>query len=82
VTDLKVVPLRETTIRDIPAMARHFADAVENGEYGKVTAAITVTIDEDGGIGVFGWGDTNEVHTVGVLSLALGRFSANRYERR
>lgn len=48
--DLKVVTLRETTLRDGPAKLRHLAEEIEAGKYGAVAC-----------IGVALLGDTMEV---------------------
>lgn len=79
----ELVSLDRVSLRDIPAMMRKLATAIENGEYGDVTAVVAVVLDDtDGGRPiVFGWGDTNDIHSIGVLQLGIGFLQASEVRR-
>ena len=60
--------LAEATVRDIPAMLRRSADAIEAGA--EVKSAVLITVDPAGEVETYGWGDTHAVDTLAVLQLA------------
>ncbi len=59
-TDLKLVTLRTTNLRDVVATLRRVADNIENGKIGQVDKCVVVTL-----------GETLEVFSMGDQALAL-----------
>lgn len=70
-----VTTLFEKNCRDIPAMLRQSADAIEQEDPTTddaiTKAIIAVQITLDGQIVVYGWGDTNNIEALGTLQLGL-----------
>lgn len=54
--ELKVVTLRETNLRDVPAMLRKLADAIEQGDHGHVTCCALALLGRT--FDVFAFGDS------------------------
>lgn len=59
-------PVKQSTV---PADAREFADKVEDGEFGKIDAAIVIT--SGAGLNTHYWGEgMNLVDAIGILETA------------
>ena len=69
----EVHTLYETNCRDIPEMLRGWADDVESegGDCDPTSALIAVRYTKGGQIRVYGAGDTNDIHAMGLLHLGL-----------
>jgi hypothetical protein len=70
----EVVTLYETNARSIPDMLRQAADCIESEEEGDCSptvAVVAVQLTADGSIQVYGWGDTTDIHAMGVLHCGL-----------
>jgi hypothetical protein len=81
----KLVQLHDgPTLRDIPGMLRKLASDIEAGEHGEITAVVAVALEATGGGRpiVFGWGDTDDIHTIGILHLGIGFLVAHEVRRR
>lgn len=66
----EVHTLYETNARSIPDMLRQAADGIENeadGSYSPTTAMVAVQVAENGSINIYGWGETNDYHALGLL---------------
>lgn len=70
--NLKVVTMREVSLRDIPGQLRLLADAIERGDHGEVSCAGAVLIGSS--FASFGWGDGCNGDSVGPSVATL--FSA------
>lgn len=64
-TDLKVVTLHESTLRDVPAKLRQLASQIEAGQYGHVSSAATVILGDT--MEVFSWGDDSSAPSAALL---------------
>lgn len=67
---MTVVPLRPAL--DVPAMLRLLADRVDAGEFDVASAACVVELT-DRTVELFGWGNTDGLHTVGLLHAGMRR---------
>lgn len=76
--DLKVITLRETTLRDSPSKLRQLADAIERGEYGNVGCVGVVLLGNS--LEVFGFGDGIKDDGVAPSVATLFRAGALRLE--
>lgn len=56
--DLKIVTLRESSLRDVPAQLRNLAKCIEAGDYGPVGCCGVVIMGST--FEVFGYGDVQE----------------------
>lgn len=75
---MKVVPFPAPNLANIPAMARKFADDLEAGKYGDVSAAVLVIHRPSGGVASFGWGDIDDRYAViGMLEAAKHSHAAD-----
>jgi hypothetical protein len=74
--DLRVVTLHESTLRDIPNKLRELADAIEQGNWGEVSACGVVTFGSK--LEVFGFGDGVHHESVGASFVALFHAGAAR----
>lgn len=65
-----VETLYDTNCRSIPAMLREAADSIEQGDPDEApVAAVAVFRDADGTLGVYGWGETDDLHAIGLIEL-------------
>lgn len=80
-TDLKVVELPGGDLLDIPKRMETVAGQIAAGDHGVVTAGVCVLVDDAGNLKVFGWGRTDDVHTVGLLHLGAAWLAQHRVER-
>jgi hypothetical protein len=53
---------------------------VETEEDDRTVAMIAIEVTESGDIEVYGWGDTNEFHCLGVLAMASARLAVGPAE--
>lgn len=65
----EVVTLYAQNASDIPAMLRRAADRIESGEV-PTKAIIAVSVDADGLRTIYGWGETDSIHSLATLTLA------------
>lgn len=79
---MKVVELPANNLRDIPAMLRQLADNIEAGVHGDVRAGACVLMRADRTMSAFGWGETDDVHSVGILTCGAAILANSRHERR
>ena len=65
-----VLPMRDNTLRDIPAMLYKLADAIKAQDHGNITQC-AIVMQGDEGMGVFAYGDCDigQAH----LLFALGQ---------
>ncbi len=66
----KVETLYEANCRSIPAMLRQSADSIEaepDGDCSPTTAMVAVQISKSGEVRIYGWGETNDLHAIGLL---------------
>jgi len=78
----EVITLYDTNANHIPAMLRKRAELieVETEEDDRTVAMIAIEVTESGDIEVYGWGDTNEFHCLGVLAMASARLAVGPAE--
>lgn len=75
---LKVVQMREHTLRDVPAQLRALADRVEAGEHGQVgTCAVSILGDT---LEVYAWGDESSGPAAALVFQAAIQRLANTIE--
>ena len=67
-------------LQDIPACMEAVAARIRAGELDFV-AGCAVFLDADGLPTLFGWGDTNDVHSVGMLNIGSAFLSYSRAAR-
>lgn len=70
----EVHTLYEQNASDIPAMLRQAADNIEKWRERSETnikTMIAVTVDEDGDVQVYGWGQTDSMDCLATLQLAI-----------
>jgi hypothetical protein len=67
----EVSTLYATNCRDIPEMLRGAADNIElepeQSDCSPTKAVVCIQLAENGQINVYGWGDTNDLHALGVI---------------
>jgi hypothetical protein len=63
-----VETLFETNASDIAAMCRELADSIDGGANPK--AMVGIVVEEDGSLSLYGWGQTDSVHSLATLQLA------------
>jgi hypothetical protein len=78
----EVITLYETNANHIPDMLRRRADAIEaeTDEDDRTVAMIAIAVSESGDIEVYGFGDTNDFHCLGVLPMASARLAVGPAE--
>lgn len=77
----EVHTLYETNCRSIPDMLRQAADSIEtepDDGFSPTTAMVAVQITEAGGVEIYGWGETDDIHALGVLQLGIAKLISNR----
>lgn len=63
-----VETLYPTNPRSIPDMLREAADSIDQSDPDDApVAAVAVFIGADGTIGIYGWGETDDMHSLGML---------------
>lgn len=78
----EVVTLYDSNANDIVSMLRKSAEVIEaeTEEHDRTVAMIAVKVLESGDIDIFGWGETNDFHCLGVLAMASARLSVGPAE--
>lgn len=76
-----VIALVGQNFHDIPALLREMADAIERGDHGDVVSGAGVLLDRDGRPVVFGWGQTDSVHSIGMFQIGATWLATHRAER-
>ena len=78
----EVVTLYDTNANDIVAMLRRSAESIESEteDHDRTVAMIAVKVLESGDIDLFGWGQTNDFHCLGVLAMASARLAVGPEE--
>lgn len=77
----EVHTLYETNYRSIPDMLRQAADSIETETaegFSPTKAMVAVQITENGDVQIYGWGETDDVHALGVLQLGMHQLIAER----
>ncbi len=69
----EVVTLYEKNARDIPAMLRESADSIERDQH--VLSMTAVAIHDDGSVSIYGWGTTDNLHSIAALNLGLAKLT-------
>lgn len=70
----EVHTLYETNARSIPDMLRQAADGIETEAeegYSPTKAMVAVQLAENGEVKIYGWGETDDVHALGVLQMGI-----------
>ena len=76
----EVVTLYETNCRAIPDMLRQLADSIESEDaelHDMTKTVVSVQVKESGDIEIYGWGDADELRTLGLLHLAAHHLAGN-----
>ena len=67
----EVRTLYETNMRSVPAMLRQAADSIESeaddDDCSPTVAMIAIQLHENGAVQVYGWGDTSDLHALGLI---------------
>ena len=66
----EVTTIYETNCRSIPDMMRQSADSIEaesHEDCSPTVAMVAVQIAENGQVNIYGWGDTCDLHAIGLL---------------
>lgn len=73
----EVITLYDSNANDVVAMLRKRADIIEaqTDEDDRSVAVIAVEVTESGDIQVFGWGQTDDFHALGVMAKASARLA-------
>lgn len=78
----EVITLYDTNANHIPDMLRKRAEAIEaeTDADDRTVAMIAVEVTESGDLEVYGWGQTNDFHCLGVLAMASARLAVGPAE--
>jgi len=78
----EVVTLYGTNASHITDMLRKRADAIEaeTDADDKTVALIAIEVTQSGDLEIYGWGDTNDFHCLGVLAMASARLAVGPSE--
>lgn len=78
----EVVTLYETNANHITDMMRQCADRIEaeTDADDRTVAMIAIRVTESDDIELFGWGQTDDFHCLGVLSMASARLAVGPAE--
>ena len=67
----EVTTLYDTNCRDIPEMLRGAADNIEaeadHPDCSPTKAIVAIQLSADGQVIVYGWGDTTDLHALGII---------------
>lgn len=77
--DLKVIQMRESTLRDVPAVLRKIADEVERGEHGHVTCCAIAMLGQT--FDVFACGDGIQQDGMGPSAALMFHAAALRFAK-
>lgn len=64
----KIIEFPGTDLRDIPAVMRSVADAIESGLWGDVKMVAAVLVRDDLSMAQFGWGDCSPLEIAGAFA--------------
>ena len=71
----EVHTLYATNARDIPEMMHILAEEIAENDGAEdeetTKAVVLIRVGADGGMQMYGWGDTDVIHSAGVLALGL-----------
>lgn len=70
----KVVPLRDVCAKDIAAQFRRMADELDSGDIANFESMVAVG-EFNGDVQIFGWGNTDGMRAIGLLSLGAARLN-------
>ena len=74
----EVHTIYETNARSIPDMLRQSADSIETEAaegHDPTKAMVAVRITEGGQVDIYGWGETDIMHSLALLQLGLAKLS-------
>lgn len=67
----EVLTLYETNCRSIADMLRQAAESIEDevnqADCSPTKAVVALQLSEDGQVQVYGWGDTDDLHALGLI---------------
>ena len=65
----EVHTLYESNARSVPDMLRMAADSIsaETDDDDRTQAVVAIQLTESGEVMVYGWGDTNDLHAIGIM---------------
>ena len=72
----EVHTLYEANCRSIPDMLRQSADSIESEAtegHSPTKAMVAVQLAENGDVEIYGWGDTDDLHALGLLQRGAHR---------
>lgn len=76
-----VVQLPTGNLNDIAALIRQVADDIESGQYGKIVSGAAIALNEEGAPVVFGWGRTDDIHSIGLFHLGASWLASHKVVR-
>ena len=78
----EVVTLYDSNASQIPAMLRKRADAIdaETEKDDRTIATIFIEVTESGDLEIYGFGQTDDFHCLGVLAMASARLAVGPAE--
>ena len=78
----EVITLYDSNANDVVAMLRKRADIIEAETQAddQTVAMIAVQVTESGDLEIFGWGQTDDFHCLGVLAMASARLAVGPAE--
>lgn len=68
----EVETLYDTNCRSIPDMLRQSADNIETEVeegYSPTVAMVAIQLSENGQVSIYGWGDINDKHALGIIEM-------------
>lgn len=73
----EVITLYDANANDVVAMLRKRADIIEaqTDTDDRTVAMIAIEVTESSDIQVFGWGQTDDFHALGVMAMASARLA-------
>jgi len=77
----EIIPLYEKNARDIAAMLREAADAIEaeDDSFDRTKAICAVQITEGRQLKIYGWGETDIINSIGILQAGAGYLSSTLF---
>ena len=79
----EVKTLYETNCRSIPDMLRQAADSIETEaaeDFSPTVAMVAIQLAENGDVKVYGWGETDDLHALGLIERGKHELLANTME--
>jgi hypothetical protein len=73
----EVITLYDSNANNIPAMLHKRAEMIEAETEAddRTVAMIAIAVTESGDLEIYGWGDTNDFHCLGVMAMASARLA-------